>query len=196
METIPISHLRGFGCQKCGFDSTAQKNGMTKEDFIKKAENTHGVGTYDYSKVEFINSKTKVIITCLKHGDFGQQPTAHMISCGCPKCYSSSGERRIRLYLEKHNLDFIEQMKFEDCKFELPLLFDFYLPDYNLLIEFDGRQHFEPVDYFGGKEELLKTQKRDMIKNEFAVRQKIKLLRISYKDKKDIEKILKINNLP
>lgn len=186
----PGSHIRGFGCQKCGFDSTAIKNGMSKDDFIRKAEETHGVDTYDYSKVVFKNSKTKVIIICPEHGEFEQEPTSHMLSSGCPKCYVSSGERQIRLFLERNHIEFVEQMKFKECKLELSLPFDFYLRDYNLLIEFDGRQHFKAIEYFGGETEFKKRQVRDKIKNQYAKSQNVKLLRISYKEQNNIEEIL------
>ena len=70
---------------------------------------------------------------------------------------------------------------------------DFYINDLNLCIEFDGKQHFEPVKHFGGKVNFDKTKKRDEIKNNFCFNNNIKLLRISYKDINNVENILNEN---
>lgn len=58
--------------------------------------------------------------------------------------------------------------------------FDFYLPEENICIEFDGEQHFRPIDYFGGENTFKLTQKRDKIKNKYCKNNNIKLLRIKY----------------
>ena len=68
-----------------------------------------------------------------------------------------------------------------------PLKFDFYLPDYNCCIEYDGKQHFEPIDYFGGKNGFIKTQERDDIKNQYCKNNDIKLIRIPYTDLKKLD---------
>lgn len=110
-------------------------------------------------------------------------------SRGCPKCSSrkSSGERRIANFLEKNNIVFEEQKKFE----ELGLLsYDFYLPQNRLLIEYQGIQHYEPVEHFGGKEKFEQQKERDKKKKDFAQRNNYKLLEICYKDFDNIEKIL------
>lgn len=58
----------------------------TTEQFISAAQSVHGAGTYDYSKVVYVNSKAKVIITCPIHGDFEQAPVKHLAGQGCPMC--------------------------------------------------------------------------------------------------------------
>ena len=58
--------------------------------------------------------------------------------------------------------------------------FDFYLPDYNACIEYDGQQHFEPIDFFGGEEKFKKTIQRDEIKTNYCLVNNIRLLRIRY----------------
>jgi ribosomal protein L36 len=75
----PRNHLPGHGCPKC-----AGKNQTTKE-FIKKAKKIHG-NRYDYSKTEYINISTKVVIICKKHGEFEQLPPIHLEGYGCSKC--------------------------------------------------------------------------------------------------------------
>ena len=81
----PNSHLNGRGCKQCGIIQRALKQRSTTEQFIIKSREIHG-DKYDYSNVDYINSETKVIITCPKHGDFKQAPTHHLTGEGCPKC--------------------------------------------------------------------------------------------------------------
>ena len=82
----------------------------------------------------------------------------------------------------KNNIKFIQQHKFDDCKNIKPLPFDFYLPDYNTCIEFNGKQHYEPIKYFGGRVVYDKLIKRDKIKMEYCNKNNIPLLIIKYND--------------
>ncbi len=78
---MPGAHLNGQGCPTCG--KNAQR--FSKEDFIKKAEEIHG-NKYDYSKVNYINNRIPVTITCPEHGDFQQAPGNHMSGQKCNRC--------------------------------------------------------------------------------------------------------------
>ena len=69
---------------------------------------------------------------------------------------------------------------FKGCKSKKLLQFDFYLPKYNILIEYDGIQHYKPVGFFGGKKEFKETQMRDNIKNKYCKDNNINLIRIRY----------------
>ena len=166
----------------------------TIEEFIIDARLVHGE-LYDYSLVKYLNSKSenKVVIICEKHGNFEQNSRTHLQGSGCSKCASSKGESVIRNYLESNNIGFTEQKSFEGLKMIKKLRFDFYLSEYNLAIEYDGRQHFEPVEYFGGVKSFKEIIKRDLIKNEYCFDNNITLLRIPYTDLKNIDKILNIN---
>ena len=73
---------------------------MTTLDFIEKAKKVHG-DKYDYSKVEYVNSHSKVCIICPKHGEFWQNPNGHLRGHGCPKCRESHLETNIRTMLEE-----------------------------------------------------------------------------------------------
>ena len=110
---LPSSHLRGQGCPKCN-----KSNKLTKEDFIEKAKKVHG-DKYDYSKVKYINSWTKVCIICPEHGEFWQTPNGHLMGCGCRKCYNEkihkikyTTEEIIKKF-EKINGDYFNYSKFE-----------------------------------------------------------------------------------
>lgn len=86
-------------------------------------------------------------------------------SCGCE---SSSGEIEISQFLKNNNIAFIREKTFPDCKDKKLLRFDFYLPDYNTIIEFHGCQHFFPVAFFGGEEAYRVRKVHDQIKREYC----------------------------
>lgn len=103
----------------------------------------------------------------------------------------STGENIIKKYLDSNNIEYIFQKKFDDCTFKKKLKFDFFLETKNIVIEFDGKQHYEPIKLFGGKEFLMISRKRDRVKNDYCLNNKIKLIRIKYSDILNIESILK-----
>lgn len=179
----PYKHLSGQGCPKC---SGKYK---TNEEFIKKAQNIHK-NKFSYNLVNYINSKTNVIITCNQHGDFSQLPNNHIQGQGCPKCNTSKSEYKITEFLNNNNIKFIMEHTYIDCCYKRKLPFDFYLPAYNLCIEFDGEQHFKSIKHFGGEKRLLIQKIKDNIKTEYCKNNNIKLLRIPYYDFNNIEKIL------
>lgn len=84
-EQTPKTHLKGCGCQKCGHNATSKSKRSTKKDFIKKAREVHG-DKYYYSKVDYVNNRTKVCIICPEHDEFWQTPDTHARGIGCPKC--------------------------------------------------------------------------------------------------------------
>lgn len=85
---IPSEHLRGRGCSKCANKTVSDIKRSTREDFINKSRGMHG-SKYDYSKVEYKNSTTKVCIVCPIHGEFFQTPSSHLRGSGCPSCGST-----------------------------------------------------------------------------------------------------------
>ena len=99
----------------------------------------------------------------------------------------SQGEKQIRDFLDKHNIQYKQEFVFKELDKKR---FDFYLPKNKTVIEFDGKQHFEAVEYFGGTENFRKQQERDKQKDEFCTRNNIKVLRIPYTEQNNINKIL------
>ena len=81
----PNSHLLKQGCPKCAIERNRFSQRCTLQEFIKKAREIHG-DKYNYSKVEYINNRTKICIICPKHGEFWQRPGDHLQHKGCPKC--------------------------------------------------------------------------------------------------------------
>jgi len=174
-EQKPNNHLSGTKCPKC-------KGGVLRDKnyFIEKSQEKHT--KYDYSLVEYINMRTNVKIICPIHGVFEQRPSHHIDGVGCPYCSESKGEKEIEIFLLNNEIEYSRQKKFDDCKNVRKLPFDFYLPEYDMCIEFDGRQHFESIDYFGGDKHLEYVKNNDFIKETFCKENNIKLLRIKHDD--------------
>lgn len=183
-EQLPSNHFKKLGCPKC---SGIKK--LTREEFIERSNIIH-CNKFDYSLVDYKNNRKKVKIICPIHGVFEQQPSSHMnMKSGCPFCLNSKGEISIKNILGNLRINYITQYKFDNCIDKNKLAFDFYLPNYNMCIEYDGLQHFKPIKRFGGYDGFNITQKHDKIKNEYCKNNNIKLLRIKYNE--NIEKKLK-----
>ena len=171
----PDNHLHGSGCPKCACERTHVQQKWTTEKFINEAIKING-NQYDYSKVVYNGTTQKVCIICPKHGDFWVTPTNHLRGHGCPVCKQSKMEIDIKQLLIDNNINFEQQKTWEWLVYKSNLKVDFYLPDYNVVIECQGQQHFEPVEFFGGKCAFEDTIKRDSIKKEICEQHGIKVI--------------------
>ena len=185
------AHLSGSGCPKCALIKKGKSKNSTTEEFVTKANKVFN-GFYDYSLVNYKKAKIPVIIICPEHGEFMQTPNSHTNGKGCPICKESKGEIQIRKILNNLNIKFKPQHKFADCTNKKELPFDFYLPEHNTCIEYQGEQHYKPVKHFGGAIKFLKTKTNDSIKLKYCLNNDIKLIIVN-----DIDKIYDIikNNL-
>lgn len=179
-EQTPNNHLNY---------SPEKANKKTTEEFILDGNLIHN-SKFNYDKTIYMKTNIKLIITCPIHGDFEQTPNSHLNGKGCPSCKESSGEREVVKCLNKMDINFIRQKKFDDCKNIFPLPFDFYIASARTLIEFDGQQHFEPVEIFGGIEAYNKLKINDKIKNDYCEENYINLIRIRYDQIDAIPEIL------
>lgn len=193
----PYSHWRGSGCPKCRYQKNNCKRIKTTEQFIKEAKLVH-VNMYDYSKTKYYKATEKLSVFCKKHGEFRQTPINHVKNKqGCPKCRLSLGERKILQWLEEKNIKYITQKMFKGCinpDTKYPLRYDFFLPNFNILIEYDGEQHFRTSLFWTHhktEKELMNMQLRDKIKNIYAKNNGLDLLRISFREYNKIDEILK-----
>ena len=176
-EQIASSHIN----QKTGCPICSNKHRYTNEEFINLAKKLHN-NKYCYSSINYINNYTKINIICYKHGIFRQTPSNHLSGKGCELCNTSKNENLISLFLESKSIKFFRQHRFNDCKLKRKLPFDFYLPEHNICIEFQGRQHYEKIDFFGGTEGFKKQIERDKIKENYCLNNNIKLLKFKYND--------------
>lgn len=134
---MPNGHMGGQNCPKC---SKVYK--PTTEEWINKAIEIHK-NKYDYSKVEYKNARTKVCIICPEHGEFWQVPYSHLSGRGCPSCDMSHLENKISSVLKENNIKFINEDDLGGILGRMRV--DFYLPEYNFVIECQGGQHFYPA---------------------------------------------------
>jgi hypothetical protein len=118
----------------------------------------------------------------------------YFYSCGCLQ-NKSKMEAYVAQLLKNYEITYEPQKRFDDCRDVFPLPFDFYLSDYNMAIECDGIQHFEPIKHFGGVERFKIRQQHDRIKNVYCSVNNIQLLRIPYTmSNEDIASLL-LNNI-
>lgn len=152
------------------------------DDLNKVNPHLHILSTY-------INNKTKITIQDDRCGHIWDVVPNVLLSgkCSCSKCNCTKGENRIIKFLEDNNIDYIFQKSFDDLKYKNTLFYDFYIPFSNTLIEYDGEFHYE--DIFGNGT-FENAKKRDDIKNEYARKNNITLIRIPYWDFDNIETIL------
>jgi hypothetical protein len=137
----PCDHLSGCGCNICGRNNMIKKQRSSTEEFISKAIITHS-NKYDYSKVNYITAREKVIIICKKHGDFPQTPDSHLRGVGCPDCKPNYSEKQIEWLkfievLHKINI----QHAMNGGEFTIPTTkykADGYCKDTNAIYEFHG----------------------------------------------------------
>lgn len=190
----PINHLYKSGCKEC----SRGNNTKSITDFIESSQKIHGT-RFGYCCANYVNNNTKVAIVCKKHGLFYIIPRAHTSGVGCAKCSTPKGELKIADWFIDNNISYYTQYSFDLCRnpeTNRMLYFDFYLPQYNTLIEFDGEQHYRPKSWGKDQSEKAKhkkleyTQKLDGVKNAFSASSGIHLLRIPYHQMSKIPEIL------
>ena len=121
---------------------------------------------------------------------YKQTPSDHLQGYGCPICNQPKGEKFIQKYLDNHNIIYESQKRFNGLKDKTYLSYDFYLSKQKVLIEYQGKQHFIPMDFFGGEEKLQIQQYHDKLKRDYALNNGYILLEPTYK----LDTQEKINN--
>ena len=174
----PHKHLCGRGCPRCGIDSVTSKLSHTLLGFVVKAESVHG-DKYDYSQVKYERAHKKCDFLCKTHGVFSQTPNSHLQGNGCPRCNESKGEKEVAALLTKYNLTFDPQKTFKGLRYKQPLECDFYVPEINTVIEYQGQHHYGlGINAERDTEGLY--QIRDQIKRDFCKAKGIHLIEIPY----------------
>lgn len=173
---------RSCGCKAIGIFKTRNNKGIINEDL----SNTELNGIKILSKTTFKDSNRSWYYKCqcpyckepfllsIRHLKDGYKAE----SCGCTTG-KSLNEIAISEILINNNINYKTQYKFIDCKNIMPLPFDFYIED-KYIIEFDGKQHFSPVDFFGGEQSFIERRRNDLIKNHYCFNNNIPIIRIPY----------------
>lgn len=185
------------GCPNCSNQKARGRPSARKKSHAFFIEEVHSLVKEEYSVLGEYDGTDKYIL--MKHNvcenEWMVKPQSFLRGTRCPRCDFSKGESKIEMLLKYFDAKFFPQIRFRECRDKYPLPFDFYLPDYNLIIEYDGKQHFEPVDFSGqgiswSKRELKEIKKKDKIKTKYCKDNNINLLRIPYWEFDNIEEIL------
>ena len=173
----PITHYEGHGCTLCAIQQNSDKQRNSLEDVINMCKNRHQ-DTYDYSQVEYINSKIPIKIICKKHGIFNQLVYEHIKGSGCPRCRNKTEaklyEKIITIYPSLQT-----QFKQNWCMKKSYLPYDFCIPELKIIIELDGAQHFRQVRNWSSPEEQFKN---DKYKEECANQNGYSIIRLLQED--------------
>lgn len=185
----PNNLLRGHGCPECKRRKTSLFHAKTNEQFLYELS----IANPNIEPLEkYVRTHDKIRCKCKVFGYiFEMTPHNLLKGCMCPKCRKSKGEKEVARVLEEMNIDFIEQYRFDDCRASYPLPFDFYLPNYNTCIEYQGGQHYFSVKFFGGEEKLKYRQNNDKIKGDYCQNNNINLIVIPYWEFNNIEYIIR-----
>ena len=177
-------------CYECGAKKSHGSNKLSPDEVESRINSINGnvlLNKNDYIKNNVLNLNIKcscgnVYTTSLANYEYFNVNR-------CPICTqrTSQGELIIASILDELQISYDPEHKFEDCRAKRPLPFDFYLPDYNAVIEFDGPHHYRPIF---SKEQFLRTQRHDAIKNKYCETHGIKLIRIPYWERDNIRTII------
>lgn len=170
----PANFLQGKRCPYC-FGTPKKNNACFKQEVYNL------VGTEYLFLDTYVNGKTKLRV---KHDKCGHiykvKPNAFFSGCRCPYCNISHGEDFINKILKSLGTNYEYQKSFDDLRDIQPLSYDFYIPDQNILIEYQGRQHYQPIDYFGGEPQFKLQQKHDKMKSDYAKSHRYNLIAVPY----------------
>lgn len=189
----PNRVLNGEGCPICGRIAANMHSTKSNEVFL----NQLSVVNPDILPIqEYIQAKIPILVMCKKCGFQWKATPDNLLHGGsCLTCRVSSNEQKLGNILEDLGYCIERQKKYADCRDQLPLPFDIYLSEHNIIVEYDGEQHFFPVNFGGiSDEEALenfhKTQFHDNIKNNYCLLNNIPLIRVPYWEKNNLEKYI------
>lgn len=189
----PTNFIQGQRCPNCRYKKVSKKTRKTQEEFESDVYDL--VGDEYTVQGEYRGNRKSITMThnvCERR--YKVLPGNLLSGSKCPKCRESKGEKKISRYLDIKEYHYKDEYYFEDLKVDRPLRFDFAIlnksGDVACLIEYDGEQHYRPVDIFGGLKSYLKTHRGDVMKNEYCLINEIPLLRIPYFEFDNIDTIV------
>ena len=177
-DISPMCALLGHGCYQCTSEKCRDNRLKSEEQYIVELREKHPKIVL---RGEYVGGNINTLHECLICGcEWTPRPSNLLTGYGCPECSGSKGEKQVGLWLKHKGIIYVPQKKFDDCCDQRPLPFDFYIPELNICIEYQGKQHYEAIEYFGGEASLLYTQYHDSIKEQYCLSNKITLLCIPY----------------
>lgn len=186
--------VRGRGCKKCAFDKLHNLFSLTQEEFEQRMADINPT-----VKIlgKYYNINTEILCECMDCGNKWTTKPINMLyrGSGCPKCYSSHGEKRLASILDKYGIEYDEQYVLDGCRYIAPLKFDAYDVRNNIAYEYQGEQHYYLVNFGGCDDETAKenfrvSQIRDNIKREYCKEHRIPLIEIPYWEYDNMEDFL------
>ncbi len=189
-EASICSRNTGKGCPYCAGQKVGENNNLCilRPDLLKE---------WDYERNErlpenYTSGSGKVVYWICSNCNHSWETSINNRNNGtnCPNCTRSLGEKYIYEFLSNKDFDFYIEFPLSNCKYKKQLWLDFYLPKMNLGIEYHGKQHYEPIKFFGGEKVFKDQNKRDKIKEKYCKNNNINLLIIPYWDYDNIEEIL------
>lgn len=194
--TLNSFNQSNYMCKECLNEYKRSLYAKTQDEFESEI---YGLVGDEYTVLgEYVNTHTKILILHNEcNATWEVEPNAFLSGVRCPSCSVSSGENRIKEFLNINNIKYNMQVKFDNCRNIKPLPFDFSIINRNnkilFLIEYDGEGHYKPYRY-GNKDEMLKKLKRQQVhdkrKNQYCKDNNIPLIRIPYWQFDKIEEIL------
>lgn len=187
----------GKGCKLCSKEKQRESYLLSKDEVRKRILDAN-----PYVEIlnldEYNGFESDMILKCMHCGNIWTQKFHYINNgnCKCPQCQReySIGEKCVADYLVSKNIIFIPQYKFKDCRYKRELPFDFAILDNNDnvlgLIEYQGQQHYEPIEYFGGQENYEEQVLKDKIKQEYCETNNIPFIAIPYWELKNINNVL------
>lgn len=190
---LPNNILRGATCLECANKSRNIGNRKTHNEFIAEV-NEHLLGEYKVLSTYESAFKHVEVEHVVCGNKYSVTPDNLLRGRRCRCITESKGVVLIGKILQNMGMPFEKEYTFEDCRHIKKLRFDFMVMDKDkpvIAIEYDGRQHFEPIDYYGGERFFSLTVMRDEIKNEYCKNNNIKIVRIPYTySEKQIEELI------
>lgn len=191
------TRIKGHGCPYCSGLYASADNSLSslRPDLMLEWHPTKNEGLDPEAMTR--NSHTQAWWRCLANQEHEWLAVVYSRNAGhgCPHCQKSKGEQAIENWLKRHEVQYIPQSRFDGCRLERRLPFDFWLPERKVCIEYDGDHHFKESRWYKQRPELLKTgyplvERRDSIKTSYCLANNIALLRIPYWELKSIDRIL------
>ena len=192
VDVIFSSLLKGSGCPICARKRQRKKLIMSNEEFIRRSKKLFGNNTYNYDLCNYDGYYSKVMLKCNIHNRVFEQTAGSHLSgcCGCPSCINHLTENKIDHLLKLYNIKFDRETTFPWLIYKSYMRLDFYLSEYNIAIEYQGEQHFYPINFNGVSEDVMlndfeESQKRDILKKQLCKDHGIEICYISYDEKID-----------